>query len=91
MSPQFTEHPPQLPRGEEAGTLQEFPAEERSEAGGPEPVVLGGPAVSLAAPRGSLPLVAHPAQTSSIAAKAAVTRKQDGVIAKVLVSVAVMG
>ena len=49
LSPQFTEHPPQLPRGAEAGALHELPCEERSEAGGPEAPVLGGPAVSLAA------------------------------------------
>jgi hypothetical protein len=47
LSAHFTEHPPQLPRGDEAGTLQELPSERRSEPGGPEVVVLGGP-VSLA-------------------------------------------
>jgi hypothetical protein len=43
LSPQFTEHPPQLPRGVEAGALQELPCDWRWEAGGPEAAVLGGP------------------------------------------------
>jgi hypothetical protein len=51
LSPQFTEHPPQLPRGDEAGTLHELPPEGRSDAGEPEAVELGGP-VSLADPLG---------------------------------------
>ena len=51
LFPQFTEHPPQLPRGAEAGALHELPPEARSEAGGPEEVVLGGP-VSPADPLG---------------------------------------
>jgi hypothetical protein len=50
LSPQSTEHPPQLPRGVEAGALHEFPSLGRSEEGGPE-VVLGGP-LSLADPLG---------------------------------------
>ena len=51
LFPQFTEHPPQLPRGVEAGALQELPCEWRSEAAGPEAAVPGGP-VSAAGPLG---------------------------------------
>lgn len=50
LSPQFTEHPPQLPRGVEAGALHELLWEARSEAGGPD-AVLGGP-VSFTDPLG---------------------------------------
>ena len=51
LSPQFTEHPPQLPRGVDAGAPQELPCDCRSEAGGPEAGALGGP-VSAAGPLG---------------------------------------
>ncbi len=43
-SPQLTEHPPQLPRGEEGGTLQEFTCPLRSVLAGPAAAALGGPA-----------------------------------------------
>ena len=46
LAPQFTEHPPQLPRGEEGGALQELPSMLRSVPGGPPGAVFGGP-VSL--------------------------------------------
>jgi len=46
LSPQFTEHPLQLPLGEELGALQELLCAARSEGDDPEPAVFGGP-VSL--------------------------------------------
>ncbi|HTL19707.1 MAG TPA: hypothetical protein VL220_03225 [Steroidobacteraceae bacterium] len=42
MSPQLTEHPGQVPRGEEGGALQEFSAA-LSPAVGPAAAVWGGP------------------------------------------------
>jgi hypothetical protein len=43
LSPQFTEQPPQLPRGVEAGAVQELTCPLRSELGGPGEAELGGP------------------------------------------------
>ena len=53
LAPQFTEHPPQLPRGEEGGALQELPSMLRSVPGGPPGAVFGGP-VSLEGAAGEL-------------------------------------
>ena len=46
LSPQFTEQPPQLPRGREGGTLQVLPSPSRSVPAGAPAAVVGGP-VSL--------------------------------------------
>ena len=46
LSPQFTEQPPQAPRGLEGGALQELTCPSRSEPDGPLPAVWEGP-VSL--------------------------------------------
>lgn len=43
LAPQFTEHPPQLPRGEEGGALQELSPMLRSVLPGALGAVLGGP------------------------------------------------
>jgi hypothetical protein len=65
-SPQLTEQPPQLPRGEEAGTLQELPCGLPSAEGDPEAALVGGP-VSLSGAPVFFALVAQPAQHSSAA------------------------
>ncbi len=91
LSPQFTEQPPQLPRGVEGGALQALPPEAWSEAaGGPEAVVLGGP-VSLEDPPVRLPVVAQPEPTSSTVAKAAATRAAQRSIESVFMFVVIGG
>jgi hypothetical protein len=77
LSPQLTEQPPQLPRGLEGGALQEFSCVARSETGGPEAAVFGGPVSVYEAPR-FFALLAQPAQTSSVAAKAQTSGGQSG-------------
>ena len=49
LSPQFTEQPPQLPRGEEAGAVHELAPAARPESADAGPPMLGGP-VSLYEP-----------------------------------------
>ena len=87
MSPQLTEQPPQLPRGEEAGALQELPPVARSESGGPEAAVRGGP-VSPEEPLSLLPPVAQPEPKSSAAANAAQAVARQRAIERVLMSAA---
>ena len=53
LSPQFTEQPPQLPRGLEGGAVQELSCPSRSLLGGALALVLGGP-VSLEDGAGAL-------------------------------------
>ena len=43
LSPQFTEQPPQAPRGLDGGALQELTSPSRSGPDGPPPAVWGGP------------------------------------------------
>ena len=79
LSPQLTEQPPQLPRGEEAGALQELPSGLPSAEAGPEAAVVGGP-VSLSGPPVLFALVAQPAQHRSAAVRASGTsdRQREG-------------
>ena len=66
LSPQLTEQPPQLPRGEEAGALQELPCGLPPAEGNPEPALVGGP-VSPSGPPVFFALVAQPAHHRSAA------------------------
>ncbi len=43
LAPQFTEHPPQLPRGVEGAALQEFPWSASAVPGSVAPALCGGP------------------------------------------------
>ena len=89
-SPQFTEQPPQLPRGEEGGTLQELPGAPRSEPPGEgEEALLGGPASSGEAPCGFFSLVAQPEMAMAPSIRAA-TSERHGAIETVLMSVAML-
>jgi hypothetical protein len=83
LSPQLTEQPPQLPRGEEAGALQELLPVARSESGGPEAAVRGGP-VSPEEPLSLFATVAQPAQHSSVATRAAQMGDPRSAIERVL-------
>ena len=70
LSPQFTEHPPQLPRGEEGGTVQELPCESRSVPGGAPAAVLGGPVSPEAGAGGAFSLVTQAFSNSAISTPA---------------------
>ncbi len=78
LSPQLTEQPPQVPRGLEGKALQEFSCVVRSEAGGPEAAVLGGPLSVYGAPW-FFALVVQPQQTSSVTAKAEISAGQSAI------------
>ena len=89
-SPQLTEQPPQLPRGEEAGALQEWPRGLPSAGGGPEAALLGGP-VSLEGPPVFFALVAQPAQHSSTAVTVTGRSDQQREVERLLISVFLRG
>jgi hypothetical protein len=87
-SPQLTEQPAQLPRGEEGGTLQELPCPPWSEPGEPEAAVLGGPVSSGAALCGFCSLVAQPEMATAPSITAATSERSA--IERGLMSVAML-
>jgi hypothetical protein len=71
LSPQFTEQPPQLPRGLEGGALQELTCPAPSVPDGPTAAVLGGP-VSLEGGAGApFPCVTQAASDRAMSTRAA--------------------
>ena len=71
LSPQFTEQPPQLPRGLEGGALQELTCAPRSVPGEPPAAELGGP-LSLEGEAGEpFSFATHAASDSAMSTAAA--------------------
>ena len=71
LSPQFTEHPPQVPRGEEGGAVQELTCPFRSAVAGPPVAVLGGPVSLEGEACGRFSFVAHAANDRATSTPAA--------------------